>query len=63
MRAHPTWARVLGAALAVLVVNLLWNHPLREASGGAAVAFLALNLLPSFAAVAWATLGGKPRRR
>ena len=63
MRALPAWSRALGAALALLVVNLFWNHPLREATGGGAVAFFGLNLLPSALAVAWITLGGATRRR
>lgn len=63
MRTQPLWARVFAAALGVLVVNLLWSHPLQEATGGGAVAFLALNLLPSMAVLAWITLGGAPRRR
>lgn len=63
MRAQPVWARVFAAALGVLLVNLLWNHPLREATGGGAMAFLALNLLPSMAVLAWIALGGLPRRR
>ena len=58
MRALPMWSRVLGAVLVVLLVNLMWGHPLREMTGGGPAAFLLLNLLPSVAAVAWVTLGG-----
>jgi hypothetical protein len=59
----PALSRVFGSSLAVLVVNLLWNEPLRVLSGGGAVAFLALNVLPSAAAIAWAVLGGRLARR
>ena len=62
MRAIPAWSRLLGAALALLLVNLFWNDPLREATGGGAVAFFALNLLPSAAAVGWMAWGGKGDR-
>ena len=58
----PVWSRVLGVALGLLVINLLWNEPLRAATGGGAMAFFALNLLPSAAVVAWASLGGGPER-
>jgi len=58
MRAHPGWSRVFGVALALLLVNLFWSDPLREATGGGAAAFFAFNLLPSAAAVAWILLGG-----
>lgn len=57
MAAIPAWSRVLGAALALLVINLFWNDPLRALTGGGAVAFFALNLLPSVAVIAWAALG------
>jgi hypothetical protein len=56
------WSRALGAAVMVLLVNLFWNEPLRAATGGGAVAFFALNLLPSAAAVAWALFGGRRER-
>ena len=62
MRAHPGWSRVLGVALALLVVNLLWNEPLRAATGGGAAAFFALNLLPSAAAVGWIAFGGRSNK-
>ena len=55
--------RLLGAALAVLLVNLFWNDPLREASGGGALAFVAFNLAPSAAALAWLMFGGTRRRQ
>ncbi len=57
MRAIPVWSRVLGVAIGLLVINLFWNEPLRAATGGGAVAFFALNLLPSAAVLAWAALG------
>ena len=63
MRTLPTWLRAFGAALALLIVNLLWNDPLREASGGGPMAFFVLNLLPSLAAVAWIGFGGGARSR
>ena len=62
MNAIPRWSRALGAGLMVLVINLFWNEPLRAATGGGAMAFFALNLLPSAAAVAWAFFGGRPER-
>ena len=62
VRALPVWSRVLGAAIGLLLINLLWNDPLRAATGGGAVAFFALNLLPSAAMVAWASLGGGSER-
>jgi hypothetical protein len=62
VRAIPGWSRALGAALMVLLVNLFWNEPLRAATGGGAMAFFALNLLPSAAAVAWASFGGGRER-
>ena len=62
MAAIPVWSRVLGAALALLVINLFWNDPLRALTGGGAVAFFALNLLPSVAVIAWASLGRGPER-
>ena len=58
----PVWSRVLGVSLALLVINLLWNDPLRGATGGGPVAFFALNLLPSIAVIAWASLGGRSER-
>lgn len=63
MRMMPTWSRAFGVALALLIVNLLWNDPLREVSGGGPMAFLVLNLLPSLAATGWIVLGGAPRAR
>ena len=63
MRTLPTWSRAFGIALALLVVNLFWSDPLREASGGGPVAFLVLNLLPSLFAVAWIGFGGAPGDR
>ena len=63
MGAIPTGSRVFGASIALLLVNLLWNEPLRAATGGGLVAFAALNLLPSTCAIAWAVLGGRPGRR
>ena len=60
--AHLDWSRVLGIALALLLVNLFWNEPLRAATGGGLVAFAVFNLLPSAAAVAWISLGGATRR-
>ena len=59
---QPIWSRALGIALALLLVNLFWNEPLRAATGGGLVAFLVFNLLPSAAAVAWISLGGRARR-
>ena len=61
MRAHPGWSRVLGAALALLLVNLFWSDPLSGVTGGGGVAFFVFNLLPSAAAVAWMFLGGARR--
>jgi hypothetical protein len=58
----PVWSRVLGVALALLLINLFWNDPLRAATGGGAMAFFVLNLLPSAAVVAWASLGGGSER-
>ena len=60
--AQPVWSRAIGIALALLLVNLFWNEPLRAATGGGPVAFLVFNLLPSVAAVAWISLGGSTRR-
>ena len=62
MRALPVWSRVLGVSLALLLINLFWNDPLRAATGGGPVAFFALNLLPSIAVIAWASLGGGSER-
>lgn len=62
MNAIPIWSRVLGVALALLVINLFWNDPLRAATGGGAAAFFALNLLPSIAVIAWSSLGGGSER-
>jgi uncharacterized membrane protein len=63
MRALPTWSRAFGVALALLIVNLLWNDPLREASGGGPMAFAVLNLLPSLGATGWIVFGGAPGGR
>ena len=62
MRALPIWSRVLGVAIGLLVINLFWNDPLRAATGGGLAAFFALNLLPSAAVIAWASLGGGSER-
>ena len=62
MNAIPIWSRVLGVTLALLVINLFWNDPLRAATGAGPVAFFALNLLPSIAVITWASLGGGSER-
>lgn len=61
MRFQPTWSRVLGIALALLLINLFWNEPLRAATGGGAMAFYAFNLLPSAIAVAGLAFVRAPR--
>lgn len=53
MRTLPGWSRVLGIALALLLLNLFWNDPLRDATGGGPWALLALNVVPSILAIAW----------
>jgi len=55
-------SRYGSGAIGPLIINLLWNEPLRAATGGGAVAFFALNLLPPAAVLAWASLGGGPER-
>lgn len=46
-RETPLWSDVLGASLALLVINLLWNEPIRHATGGGLLPLVLFNLLPS----------------
>ena len=50
---------VLGSAVILLLVNLLWHEPLARLTGGGALPFALLNVLPSTFAVAWLAAGAR----
>lgn len=47
MKRMPAWGRVFLAAVVVLLINLLWHHPLEQLTGGGIAAELLFNVLPS----------------
>ena len=47
----PLWSNVFGASLALLVINLLWNNPIRHEAGDGLLPLILFNIVPSATAL------------